>query len=393
MQALIVSPDCRLAPEHKLPAAIDDAHIALRWLKEEALSEDTDMWLRDGVDFDRVFILGDSSGGNTAHHLAVRLGAGSKELAPVRVRGYVLLAPFFGGIVRTKSEEETPCEAFWNLEMYNRFWRLSIPDGATLDHPFVNPFGPLSPCLKGVALDPILAVVGGGEILKDRVEDYARRLKELGKKIEYVEFEGKQHALVVTPDYRLAPKHKLPAAIDDAHNALKWLKEEALSENTDMWLHDGVDFDRVFILGDSFGGNMAHHLVVRLGTSSKELAPIRVRGYVLLAPFFGGIVKTKFWRLSIPDGATLDHPFVNPFGPLSPRLKWVALDLILVVVGGGEILKDRVENYARRLKEMGKKIEYVEFEGKQHGFFTDHSFSEEAKVLMQIIKGFMFGMN
>lgn len=81
---------------------------------------------------------------------------------------------------------------------------------------------------------------------------------------------------------------------------------------------------------------------------------------------------------------------VNPFGPASPNLAEVALDPILVIVGGDETLKDRAKNYARRLKEMGKKIEYVEFEGKQHGFFSEHpSISQVAERVVQIIKGFI----
>ncbi|GMI79346.1 hypothetical protein like AT5G06570 [Hibiscus trionum] len=195
LNAVVIAPDHRLAPEHRLPAASEDACLAMKWLKGQAMHgnvENVDPWLI-GVDFDRVFVLGDSSGGNLAHHLAVRFKAGSTELAPVRVRGYVLLSPFFGGSVRTKSEQEHPCEAFWNLEMYDRFWRLSIPVGSTLDDPSANPFGPYSQSLAAVPLDPILVVVGGDEILRDRVEDYATRLRELGKKVEFVEFEGQQH--------------------------------------------------------------------------------------------------------------------------------------------------------------------------------------------------------
>ncbi|KAK6232370.1 hypothetical protein QUC31_010401 [Theobroma cacao] len=194
LNALVVAPDYRLAPEHRLPAAMDDAASAMKWLQGQALSGNTnDAWFGSGeVDFDQVFVVGDSSGGNIAHHLAVRLGAGSTELAPVRVRGYVLLAPFFGGVVRTKSEDG-PSEALLNLEILDRFWRLSMPIGETRDHPLANPFGPWSPRLETVTLDPILVIVGGNELLKDRAEDYARRLKDMGKKIEYVEFEGKEH--------------------------------------------------------------------------------------------------------------------------------------------------------------------------------------------------------
>ncbi|XP_050226346.1 probable carboxylesterase 15 [Mercurialis annua] len=190
LDALIVAPDCRLAPEFRLPAAIDDGVSVMNWIQAQGLSENCDAWFSKGnIDFDRVFILGDSSGGNIAHHLAVRLGSGSVGLAPVRVRGYILVAPFFGGMARTKSEEG-PSEQILNLEILDRFWRLSMPIGENRDHPLANPF---AVSLETVAIDPMLVIVGGDELLKDRVEDYAKRLQIMGKKINYLEFEGKQH--------------------------------------------------------------------------------------------------------------------------------------------------------------------------------------------------------
>ncbi|OMP03274.1 Alpha/beta hydrolase-3 [Corchorus olitorius] len=126
LNMLVIAPDLRLAPEHRLPAAADDARFALKWLQGQAkamhgIKDDgkVETWLTC-VDFDRVFVLGDSSGGNMAHHLAAGFEAGSAELAPVRVRGYVLLSPFFGGNVRTRREEEQPFETFWNMEKYER---------------------------------------------------------------------------------------------------------------------------------------------------------------------------------------------------------------------------------------------------------------------------------
>lgn len=190
---MIISPDYRLAPENRLPAAIEDGVRAVKWLKDQAVAEQPDRWLSDVADFGRVFISGDSAGGNIAHNLAVELGSGSPELAPVRVRGYVLLAPFFGGTVLSKSEAEGPKDAFLNLELIDRFWRLSIPIGETTDHPLVNPFGPVSRSLEHVDFDPILVVVGGSDLLKDRADDYAKKLKNWGKMIDYVEFEGMQH--------------------------------------------------------------------------------------------------------------------------------------------------------------------------------------------------------
>ncbi|KDP42951.1 hypothetical protein JCGZ_23893 [Jatropha curcas] len=208
LQAVIISPDYRLAPENRLPAAIEDGFMAVKWLQAQALAEAADSWLTEAADFGKVFISGDSAGGNIGHNLAVQLGAGSPDLAPVRVRGYVLLAPFFGGTVWSKSEAEGPKDAFLNLELIDRFWRLSIPIGDTTDHPLVNPFGPQSKSLEAVELDPILVVMGGSDLLRDRAKDYAERLKAWGKKIEYIEFEEQQHGFF-TIDPNSEPASKL----------------------------------------------------------------------------------------------------------------------------------------------------------------------------------------
>ncbi|KAK0604139.1 hypothetical protein LWI29_012424 [Acer saccharum] len=208
LQAVVIAPDYRLAPENRLPLAIEDGMRAVEWLQAEAVSEEGDDWLREVADFTKVFISGDSAGGNIAHHLALQLGAGSPRLAPVQIRGYVLLAPFFGGIVRSTSEAEGSKQAFLNLDLIDRFWRLSIPIGETTDHPLVNPFGPHSLSMETADLDPILVVAGGSDLLKDRAEDYANRLKNWGKKIEYVEFEGQQHGFF-TIDPNSQPANQL----------------------------------------------------------------------------------------------------------------------------------------------------------------------------------------
>ncbi|GMH11153.1 hypothetical protein Nepgr_012994 [Nepenthes gracilis] len=207
LQAVVISPDYRLAPESRLPAAVDDCFASVRWLQTLAISENPDPWLTDVADFSRVFISGDSAGGNIAHNLAVQLGLGSADLAPVRVRGYVLLAPFFGGTVRTRSEADGPKDAFLNLELIDRYWRLALPVGETADHPLVNPLGPHSSSLETVDLDPILVVMGETDLLRDRAKDYSNKLKDWGKKIEYVEFEGRQHGFItLCHDSQLANK-------------------------------------------------------------------------------------------------------------------------------------------------------------------------------------------
>ncbi|KAK9715924.1 hypothetical protein RND81_06G199000 [Saponaria officinalis] len=197
LQVVVIAPDYRLAPEHRLPAAIEDGLKAVKWLQLLAKSKDDEKLssklLKNGVDFTKVYIIGDSSGGNIAHHLAVQLGPGSPQLAPVKICGYVLLGPFFGGSSRTESEAYGPPEPALDLDSLDRFWRLSLPVGQNRDHPSANPFGPTSPSLETTRLDPILVVAGGKEIMRDRIKDYATKLEYLGKDITYVQFEGQYH--------------------------------------------------------------------------------------------------------------------------------------------------------------------------------------------------------
>ncbi|XP_057775030.1 probable carboxylesterase 15 [Salvia miltiorrhiza] len=69
LQVMVVAPDYRLALEHRLPIVVEDVLSSLKWLQQQALLADGggDEWLRKGIDFGRVFVVGDSSGGNLAH--------------------------------------------------------------------------------------------------------------------------------------------------------------------------------------------------------------------------------------------------------------------------------------------------------------------------------------
>ncbi|RLN12591.1 putative carboxylesterase 7 [Panicum miliaceum] len=65
--AVAVSVNYRLAPEHPLPAAYDDAWAALQWTVSSCLSG-PEPWLADHGDAKRIFLAGDSAGGNIAHN-------------------------------------------------------------------------------------------------------------------------------------------------------------------------------------------------------------------------------------------------------------------------------------------------------------------------------------
>ncbi|CAO2180964.1 unnamed protein product [Urochloa humidicola] len=196
--ALVLSVQYRLAPEHRLPAAIDDGATFLAWLRGQAtLGAAAEPWLAESADFSRTFLSGVSAGANLTHHLAVKVGSGEITLAPARLAGYILFSAYFGGVERVASESDPPDDVSLTVGMSDQLWRMALPVGATRDHPLANPFGPDSPDLGPVALPPALVEAPGRDVLRDRVVGYAARLKEMGKAVEVAEFEGQQHGFSV----------------------------------------------------------------------------------------------------------------------------------------------------------------------------------------------------
>ncbi|CAN6165207.1 unnamed protein product [Urochloa humidicola] len=202
-------------------------------------------------------------------------------------------------------------------------------------------------------------------------------------------------AIVISFDYRLAPEHRLPAAIDDGEEAMAWLRAHAAH---DPWLADDADFSRVFVAGASAGGNIAHHIASTFGKSGLG-APVRIRGAILLTPAMSGEARThltadmvdRYARLFLPAGATRDHPAITLVGPRAPALAAVAMPPMLVVAAERDVLRERHAQYARRMKEeWGKKVEYVELAGVGHGFSeADDPWTPRADELVRLVRRFV----
>ncbi|KAG6476918.1 hypothetical protein ZIOFF_066166 [Zingiber officinale] len=202
-------------------------------------------------------------------------------------------------------------------------------------------------------------------------------------------------AVVISVDYRRSPEYRYPCAYDDGWEALKWA-------STEPWLHSGKDSKlRVFLCGDSSGGNIAHHVAVRAAESG-----IDVSGNILLNPMFGGNRRTDsevrldgkyfvtiqdrdwYWKAYLPEGADRDHPACNPFGPNGGTLKELPFTRSLVIVAGLDLVQDWQLAYVEGLKKAGKDVKLVYREQATIGFYllpnTDHFYE-----VMEEIKNFV----
>jgi gibberellin receptor GID1 len=165
-KAVVVSVNYRRSPEHRYPCAYEDGWNALNWVKSRT-------WLQSGKDSKvYVYMAGDSSGGNIAHHVAVRAAEENVE-----VLGNILLHPLFGGEKRTESEKKLDGKYFVKLQDRDWYWRAFLPEGEDRDHHACNPFGPKGKSLKGLKFPKSLVCVAGLDLLQDWQLEYAEGLK------------------------------------------------------------------------------------------------------------------------------------------------------------------------------------------------------------------------
>lgn len=178
LQAIIVSVDYRLAPEHRLPAAYEDAIDVLHWIKTT-----DEKWVREFADFSSCFLMGTSSGGNLAYYAGLRACEVSDHLGPVKIKGLILHHPFFGGSDRTGSELKMEHDPVLSLRTCDEAWKLVLPNGADRDHEYCNPtVGDTADIWEAMrAMSWRVLVVGcHGDPLIDRQMGLAKMLEEKG---------------------------------------------------------------------------------------------------------------------------------------------------------------------------------------------------------------------
>lgn len=179
-------------------------------------------------------------------------------------------------------------------------------------------------------------------------------------------------ATVFSLDYRLAPEHRFPAAVEDTVAALTWLSHEAPAL--------GIDPRRIAVAGDSAGGGLA---AVALHESKGELAaPVRAQALIYPALDLRGRLPS---RMALADHFPIPREmiewfFSHYFGtawPIDdPRAipalyeDYSGLPPALIVTAGHDPLRDEAAEYAERLAAAGVTVAYECYEGSIHGFMN-----------------------
>jgi acetyl esterase/lipase len=191
-------------------------------------------------------------------------------------------------------------------------------------------------------------------------------------------------ARVFCADYRLAPEHPFPAALDDAVAAWRGLRGE------------GVDAARIAIAGDSAGGGLAVATALRL----RELGEAPPRALVLFSPWVdltlerlpaappGEVMLTMPWVRecagSYVGRADSRHPLISPIeadlGGLPPTL---------VQVGTDELLLPDSRRLCERMHAAGVPVELSEFPGRWHVFQANAGVLADADRALEAVGRFL----
>jgi acetyl esterase len=194
---------------------------------------------------------------------------------------------------------------------------------------------------------------------------------------------------VVSVDYRLAPEHKFPAAVDDAWAATRWVVAHAAEL--------GVDGERLAVGGDSAGGNLA--AVVALLARDHGGPAIALQA--LVYPVTDAGTQTGSYR-DFSDGFLLTRETMQWFfdqylktdadkadwrvSPLRAR-SLAGLPPTLVVTAGFDPLRDEGDAYALALRNAGVRVDAVCYGGMIHGFAPMGKLIETGNRAVSMIAG------
>jgi acetyl esterase len=183
-------------------------------------------------------------------------------------------------------------------------------------------------------------------------------------------------AAVLSVEYRLAPEHRFPAAVDDALAAFNWARDHAAEL--------GADPGRIAVGGDSAGGTLAT-VVARLADPAFQL---------LIYPGADWNADT-YSRRRFADGFLLtaediafyrDHYLADEAAALDPRASPLLAEYLAgsapayIATGGFDPLRDEAEEYARRLAAAGVPVALRRHEGLIHGFVNAVGISRAAAL-------------
>lgn len=198
------------------------------------------------------------------------------------------------------------------------------------------------------------------------------------------------NVVAISITYRLAPEHHIPAAYEDSSTALKWVFSHSHGLGPESWLNDFADFDRLFLAGDSAGGNIVYNMSI---DGINIHGGKKIRGICLIHPYFGRRISgvDRCWAFVYPDNSGFEDYRINP--KVGLKMWRLACDKILVCLAEKDEMRERGLFFCECLREsewVGD-LEVWESEGEEHVFHLFKPECEKSLALLARLGSFFNG--
>ncbi|MCE9624646.1 MAG: alpha/beta hydrolase [Deltaproteobacteria bacterium] len=233
-----------------------------------------------------------------------------------------------------------------------------------------------------VANPPILFYIHGGGWSLESPDDYGLFHKKLS---------AMAGMTIFALDYRLAPEHPFPSGLEDCVTAYRWLRQHAAEL--------GADSKRIYIGGDSAGGNLTPATALKL----RELGEAPPQALICLCPVtdfrfegydswrrlaFDGIVYDASFLGAVRGGYVncdaWDHPLVSPlYGDLR------GLPPTCLIAGDEDPLVDDNRAFAQKLRDAGVAVDFKVYEGMPHAFYCFSGLVPQEQAALEQITRFL----
>lgn len=269
-----------------------------------------------------------------------------------------------------------------SLAKLMQFARAEAPDVTTSDGMLTGPGGELpyrlySPASAG-ELAPAFVFFHGGGLVAGSIATHDRIAAALAHTTG---------CRLVSVDYRLAPEHRFPAAVDDAIAATEWVAREAASL--------GIDAGRLVIGGDSAGATLAAVVC----QAAAQTAGLSIAAQCLICPVLD-FEETSPSRKEFAEGHLIDRITIEAdladylpgdVDAADPRVsplratRLTGLPPAIIHTAEYDPMRDEGNAYARKLLAAGVAVEHVCHDGMVHNFHAIGAILPQAQLVLSQI--------
>lgn len=242
-----------------------------------------------------------------------------------------------------------------------------VPIGKTENREAEGPAGPIpirvyTPVAAGGDALPGIVFFHGGGFVIGNIDTHDALCRTLA---------NESGCRIVSVEYRLAPEHPFPAAVEDALAATRWVEANAPSL--------GIDPNHLGVAGDSAGGNLSAVVAQHVRKGGPKLA-----FQLLIYPTTQILADTDsmrdyakgyfleretidwFMKHYLPEGVDHSDPRLSPLASEDVS----GLAPAYIITAGFDPLRDEGKAYADRLRDAGVAVQHVDYPSMIHGFFN-----------------------